>query len=88
MNQVKLSKQLAKLFTSSKLTDETKAKLSSIYLTVQVNNVFNKNIEFYFTQNGLRCGNLSDCINRMPINWNGHIYFIESDDTFTIILSK
>lgn len=88
MNQVKLSKQLAKLFTSSKLTDETKAKLSSIYLTVQVNNVFNKNIEFYFTQNGLRCGNLSDCINRMPINWNGEIYFMESDDTYTIILSK
>ena len=88
MNQVKLSKQLAKIFSSSKLTDETKAKLSSIYLTVQVNNVFNKSIEFYFTQNGLRCGNMSDCINRMPINWNGQIYFIESDDTFTIILSK
>ena len=88
MNQVKLSKQLAKLFSSSKLTDETKAKLSSIYLAVQVQNVFNKNIEFYFTQNGLRCGNLSDCINRMPINWNGHIYFTESDDTITIILSK
>lgn len=88
MNQVKLSKQLAKLFTSSKLTSETKSKLSSIYMAVQINNVLNKNIEFYFTQNGLRCGNLSDCINRMPINWNGHIYFIESDDTFTIILSK
>ena len=88
MNQVKFARQLAKLFSTKKLLSDTKSKLASIYTAVQLNNIDNKDIQFYLTQNGLRCGNITDLINRMPINWTGNIYFTESSDSFTIYLSQ